>query len=63
MMPETAYSGLVFQEFHGNPYPTIDVWTDYACTGTMQHFGVEDTLSHTNSDLNGFKSFIGYYGC
>ncbi|KAH0557188.1 hypothetical protein GP486_005024, partial [Trichoglossum hirsutum] len=62
-MSSTALSGFVFQETHGNPYPTMDVWSGLACTGTRQHFGVDDTYSCTNSNTNGFKSFIGWYNC
>lgn len=63
--PGSAYSGLVVQEFHANPYPTMDVWAGATCSGTtLQHFGVVDTESCTNvNNCCGFKSFIGYYGC
>lgn len=62
-MSSTALSGFVFQEYHANPYPTMDVWSGLACTGTKQHFGVEDLYSCTNSNTNGFQSFIGWFNC
>jgi hypothetical protein len=62
-MSATALSAAVVQQYHANPYPTMDVWSDFGCTGTKQHFGVEKTYSCTNSNTNGYKSFIGWYKC
>ncbi|KAI0127607.1 hypothetical protein BJ170DRAFT_626132 [Xylariales sp. AK1849] len=61
-MSSTSWSGLVYREFHAKPYPTMDTWSDIACTGNKQHFGVEDTSSCTNSDGR-YKSFIGWFNC
>ncbi|KAN0067358.1 hypothetical protein V8E54_014621 [Elaphomyces granulatus] len=58
-----AFSGMVSQLFHGNPYPTMDVWDNGFCNGSpLQHLGVVDTESCTDVIL-GFQSFIGYYNC
>jgi hypothetical protein len=63
-MPVSAFSGEVFQEFHGNPYPTMDVWVGSDCQGQRQHFGVDDVLSCTDSAYcAGYRSFIGWYDC
>ncbi|KAI9775867.1 MAG: hypothetical protein M1839_000741 [Geoglossum umbratile] len=62
-LPQTGLSGSVGQEFHGNPYPTMDVWTGTDCTGTKQHFGVVDTWSCSNTNTNGFRSYVGWYNC
>ncbi|OAQ70954.1 hypothetical protein VFPPC_03337 [Pochonia chlamydosporia 170] len=60
-----ALSGLVIQQIHGNPYPTMDVWASPRCQGDrLQHFGVDDRASCTNvNNCCGFRSFIGYWNC
>jgi len=58
-----ARSGKVVQEFHGNPYPTMDVWAGQFCFGDrLQHLGVLDLESCTDVNF-GFRSFVGYYDC
>ncbi|KAJ2974366.1 hypothetical protein NQ176_g6096 [Zarea fungicola] len=61
----SALSGIVQQQYHHNPYPTMDVWAGAGCSGTrLQHFGVQTTSSCTNvNNCSGFSSFIGYYNC
>lgn len=68
-IPYVGKSGLVTQQKHGNPYPTMDVFGGASCNGgVLQHFGVKDKSSCT--DLRDpynqnwrFNSFIGYYDC
>ncbi|KAI1372850.1 hypothetical protein F4677DRAFT_462787 [Hypoxylon crocopeplum] len=64
-VPVAANSGVVLQEYHGNPYPTMDVWRGPGCQGSrLSHFGVIDTRSCTNiSDGGGYESFIGWFNC
>lgn len=61
----SALSGIVQQQHHKLPYPTMDIWGGAGCRGgRLQHFGVDDTLSCTNvNNVIGFSSFIGYYDC
>ncbi|KAI2629348.1 hypothetical protein GGS26DRAFT_121975 [Hypomontagnella submonticulosa] len=64
-VPVTANSGVVLQQYHGNPYPTMDVWRGAGCRGNrLAHFGVVDTRSCTNiNDCGGYRSFIGWWNC
>jgi hypothetical protein len=58
----SALSGRVQQQYHGNPYPTMDVWSGGGCQrNVLQHFGVVNTDSCTNvNNFCGYNSFIGY---
>ncbi|KAK0624091.1 hypothetical protein B0T14DRAFT_565397 [Immersiella caudata] len=63
VMNRWAWSGRVQQEYHGNPYPTMDVFNSGDCTGSYQHMGVVNTDSCTNDACCGFLSFIGWWDC
>jgi hypothetical protein len=64
-MSMSALSGVVSQQYSGNPHPDMYVWEGLPCHGHFsQHFGVAgtNTCSNTN-DCCGYCSFIGYWDC
>jgi hypothetical protein len=63
VMNKWGWSGRVQQHFHGNPYPTMDVFNSADSSGAYQHMGVVDTDSCTNDACCGFQSFIGWWDC
>ncbi|KAJ2976516.1 hypothetical protein NQ176_g4906 [Zarea fungicola] len=65
VVPETAWSGSVYQAKGGRPYPTMEVWANSRCDGpSLQSMGTYGTQqSCTNMNCCGFRSFIAYFDC
>ncbi|EMD63204.1 hypothetical protein GGP41_005217 [Bipolaris sorokiniana] len=58
------YSGWLWRERSGNPYPTADYYTQSGCRGTkLHHQGIEGSQTSSCNDVTRAASVILYQGC